>query len=113
VYPYDVESAAERAAGVRSGRSAAFGAPNEASGTEDLVLVCETRLGDAGQRQELTREIIACVFAATGLRPDAVHLAPPRSLSRTSSGKIRRAEVRARFLRGELELAAPRSEQES
>ena len=102
VYPYDVEIAAERAAGVRAGRCAAFGAPNPATGTEDLVLVCETRVQGAEPRQQLIKEILTSVFAATGLRPDAVHLLPPRSLSRTSSGKIQRALVRTRFLGGEL-----------
>ncbi len=102
VYPYDVELAAERVAGVRAGRSAAFGVPNAASGTEDLVLVCETRLRHAEQRRQLIAEILASVFAATGLRPDGVHLLKPRTLNRTSSGKVQRALVRERFLRGEL-----------
>ncbi len=104
VYPYDVELAAESVAGVRAGRSAAFGVPNALSGTEDLVLVCETRLRDAEQRRRLIAEVQASVFAATGLKPDAVYLLKPRSLNRTSSGKVQRALLRARFLRGELEL---------
>jgi fatty-acyl-CoA synthase len=107
VYPYDVEAASEQVHGVRAGRSAAFGVPNGETGTEDLVLICETRLRDESQRAALVKSVMARVFAATGLRPDAVHLAPPGTLSKTSSGKIQRTLVRSRFQRGELSFELP------
>jgi acyl-CoA synthetase (AMP-forming)/AMP-acid ligase II len=96
--PYELEYAAARVLGVRPGNVAAFGVPNAQSGTEDLVLVFESRMNDSTSRQELAREVERKVFRAVGIRPDDVVPLGPHSLPKTSSGKIRRAKLKELYL---------------
>ncbi|MFC6083643.1 AMP-binding protein [Sphaerisporangium aureirubrum] len=91
----DVEVAALDAAGNAGRMAAAFLVD---TGPEPLpVLLLETH----GRRDEtLTSEVRAAVLARTGLRLGVVAVLPPRSLPRTSSGKIRRSAAREAFLAG-------------
>ena len=77
--------------------------PNPERGTDDLILVCETRLRDVAERGALERAVMAEAFEHTGMRPDRVLLTRPDSLSKTSSGKMRRTAVRERYLQGDLD----------
>ncbi len=100
VYPQDVEAAAARVPGVRPGGAAAFGVPaGDADDTGDrLVVAVETRAASAELRQAVART----VAAETGMAPaDVVTLRTGR-LPKTSSGKLRRAETRHRYLTGTL-----------
>ncbi|MFI0939429.1 AMP-binding protein [Streptomyces sp. NPDC021020] len=91
----DVEAAALEAVG-RVGRSAAAFLVD--AGSEPLpVLVLET-LGRPGEG--LVPRIRAAVLERTNLRLAVVALVPPRSLPRTSSGKIRRSATRDALLAG-------------
>ena len=101
VFPYEVETAAGGVEGIRDGRTAAFGTPNPTTGTDDLVVVCETRETDASKRELLQRQVLTAVFEQTGARADLVLLAPPDTLEKTSSGKLRRQALRTRLARGE------------
>ena len=49
VYPYDVERVAGQVDGVRLGGAAAFARPNEATGTDALVVVAEVRRGECAR----------------------------------------------------------------
>ena len=84
------------------GRIAAFGAADAASGTERLVIVAETRRRDPDALGDLRRDINARVADLVGDLPDDVVLAPPNSIPRTSSGKIRRAACRDLWLSGSI-----------
>ncbi|MFC0527591.1 non-ribosomal peptide synthetase [Phytohabitans kaempferiae] len=96
----DVEAAALDAVG-RVGRTAA--AFLVESGAEPLpVLVLEAH----GTRDEaLATEVRSAVLSRTGLRLGLVALVPPRSLPRTTSGKIRRSATRDAFLAGAFDGA--------
>jgi acyl-CoA synthetase (AMP-forming)/AMP-acid ligase II len=96
----DVEAAALDAVG-RAGRLAAAFLLD--SGPDPVpVLVLETR----GARDDaLAATARAAVLARTGLRLGAVALLPPRSLPRTSSGKIRRSAARDAFVAGAFDGA--------
>ncbi len=101
-YPYDIERAASRVEGVRKGCLVAFSTPNRETGTEDLVLVAETRETDEGRKRQMETTIAAEVLASVGVRPDRTVLVPPRTIPKTSSGKLQRLLARRRFIEGTL-----------
>jgi acyl-CoA synthetase (AMP-forming)/AMP-acid ligase II len=108
-YPQDIESIAEGAyPGLRRGSSAAFTLAGERG--EELVLVQEVeRVARRGIDQaEAAAAIRRAVFAEFELTVNEIVLVLPATIPKTSSGKIRRAETRRRFLAGELAtLASP------
>ncbi|MFM9442829.1 AMP-binding protein [Streptomyces acidiscabies] len=108
-YPYDVENLASAASDdLRRGCAAAF-QPEPAE--PRVVLVAEAARGavarlrsDAGAVAELGAAIRRRVGAECGLDLADVVFVYPGSIPKTSSGKIRRAETRKRFLDGGLRL---------
>ncbi len=105
LYPYELEEAVGLLPGVRKGCVAVFGSRDPAAGTERLVVVAETRGGDAPAREVLVRAINERALALLGTPADEVVLAPPHSVLKTSSGKIRRAATRDAWEAGELGAA--------
>lgn len=101
-YPYDIERAASSVPGVRKGCMVAFSAPNLETGTEDLIVVAESREVDAARRDEVSRSIAGEILSTVGIRPDATILVPPRTIPKTSSGKLQRLLTRQRYLDGTL-----------
>jgi acyl carrier protein len=102
IYPQEVEEAVGALAGVRKGGVAAFGLTDPRLGTEQLIVVAETRETDAAARDALragARDVAADLF---GVAPDAIVLAPPHSLPKTSSGKIRRSAAKTLYESGRL-----------
>ena len=102
IVPQEVEEAAAEVEGIRRGCVVAFGADDPELGTEGLVVVAETRVNDSAGRGRLESAVIESVAAAIDVPPDRVVLAPPGAVLKTSSGKVRRAATRERFLAGEL-----------
>lgn len=103
--PDIIEQATETVAELRTGCSAAFGAADPELGTERLVVLAELRQGESRDREDLAAEVAAAVRTVINLNPDAVTILDAGTLPRTSSGKIRRAETRRRWLAGELSPA--------
>ncbi|MDE0333675.1 MAG: AMP-binding protein [Defluviicoccus sp.] len=106
IHPHELEAAVGDLQGIRRGCVAAFAAagPDRA---ERLVVVAETREQDGGAHDRLRRGIEAAAVDVAGIAPDDIVLAPPRAVLKTSSGKIRRAATRARYLEGRLHEAGP------
>jgi 1-acyl-sn-glycerol-3-phosphate acyltransferase len=77
---------------------AAFGIPDPATGTERVVVVAETRDPDPAQREVLQRAVRDALVTGIGTPPDIVVIADPRTVLKTSSGKIRRSAMRAAYL---------------
>ncbi|MCP3961730.1 MAG: fatty acyl-AMP ligase [bacterium] len=102
IHPAEVEAVAEDVEDIRRGCVAAFGVPSSRTGSEDLVVVAETRKKDPEIRQRLASEVRRRVSSAIKVAPDAVELVPPRTVPKTPSGKLRRTECRDRFLNGAL-----------
>ncbi|NOY45490.1 MAG: fatty acyl-AMP ligase [Deltaproteobacteria bacterium] len=98
----DLEAAAGRVEGVKPGGVCAFSVEREDRGTEEVVLVVETR--DPHPREGLADEVRAAVASATGCRPDRVIVVPARTLPKTSSGKLQRFRTRSWYLDGTLTL---------
>ena len=100
IYPYDLEQAVGNIAGVRKGCVAVFGSPDPESGTERLVVLAETRETDAAEHEALQHRINEVAVEVLGMPADEVVLAPPHTVLKTSSGKIRRAASREFYEHG-------------
>ncbi|MDH5347677.1 MAG: AMP-binding protein [Nitrospira sp.] len=100
IYPHEVEEAVNKIPGVRKGCVVIFGSHDQASGTERLVILAETRERGQRERQQLHEAINEAVVEALGEPADQVVLAPPRTVLKTSSGKLRRSATGALFEAG-------------
>lgn len=106
LYPQEIEEAVVAVEGVRKGGVAVFGSPDPATGTERLVVLAETRLAGSALAA-LHGAVVDAVLQVLGEPPDEVVLAPPRTVLKTSSGKVRRAACRSRYLQGGIGQVAP------
>ncbi|MDP2367733.1 AMP-binding protein [Rhodoferax sp.] len=102
IHPQELETAVADMAGVRKGGVVVFAASDRRSGTERLVVLAETRLAEPAQRQQLVQAITALSATLLGAPADDVVLAPPRTVLKTSSGKVRRAACRELYEQGRL-----------
>jgi 1-acyl-sn-glycerol-3-phosphate acyltransferase len=102
VYPYEIEQAVGELDGVRRGCVAAFGARVGDGDGECLVVVAETREREPEARRAMAEAIRATVGTLVDVAPDDVILAPPHTVLKTSSGKIRRTAVRELYEAGRL-----------
>jgi fatty-acyl-CoA synthase len=100
IAPYAIEFAASAADGVRAGCVAALALPNPQTGTEDLVVVFETARRDPVAVRALKAEIAERIRIATGITPDRLVPVPPHNFPKTTSGKIRRAQLKQTLLAG-------------
>jgi 1-acyl-sn-glycerol-3-phosphate acyltransferase len=97
IYPHELEEAVGAIQGIRRGCVAVFGARAEHAPGEHLVVVAETRERDRERRDELRAEINRLAVALVGGPADEIVLAPPHTVLKTSSGKLRRAATRERY----------------
>jgi acyl carrier protein len=102
LYPQELEEAVGEIPGVRKGCVAVFGSPDPASGTERLVILAETRENDEVAREALRGAIQERAVDLLGSPADEVVLAPPQTVPKTSSGKIRRAASRELYESGRI-----------
>ena len=102
IYPQEVEEAVGEVEGLRKGCTAVFGCPDPVSGTERVVVLAETRATDPEVLAALRRRVSEATLAILENPPDDVILAPPRTVPKTSSGKIRRSAARSLYEEGRL-----------
>ncbi|MBE7423995.1 MAG: AMP-binding protein [Zoogloeaceae bacterium] len=102
LYPYELEEAVGEIPGIRKGCVAVFASTDPANATERLVVMAETRERNEIARHALRQKINDAALDAIGMPADEIVLAPPHSVLKTSSGKIRRAASREAFERGEV-----------
>jgi fatty-acyl-CoA synthase len=96
--PEEIEGVVAGVPGVRPGNVVAFAGAG-ARGTDDVVIVCEARLGASA---EVATAVRARVADEMGLAVADVVLIPPGALPKTSSGKLQRARTRSLYLEGTL-----------
>ncbi|TRZ90509.1 MAG: acyl-phosphate glycerol 3-phosphate acyltransferase [Rhodocyclaceae bacterium] len=104
LYPYELEAAIGALPGVRRGCVAVFGVADARGGSERLVAVVETRAGADAEEQRRAIDVLGMQILGEPL--DDVVLEPPHTVLKTSSGKIRRAAIRAHYLAGTLAAAS-------
>jgi len=100
ISPYELEQAVGDLAGVRRGCVAVFGSKDAASGTERVVVLAEMRDADPSRHESLKRMINELAVSLIGAPADDIVLAPPATVPKTSSGKIRRVAAREFYERG-------------
>ncbi|MDE0539318.1 MAG: AMP-binding protein [Rhodospirillales bacterium] len=101
IFPAELENAIGELEGVQRGNVAVFGAPDPDTETERLVVLAESRHRDEARRQAIKSEIVGLSSDLAGTPPDDIVLVPPRSVPKTSSGKIRRQAARTLYLKGD------------
>ena len=107
LWPQDIEWAVEQLPGFNHGDIAAFSIDTE-GGEEAPAVLVHCRVSDPEERIKLRDQIADKVRGVTGMSC-VVELVPPRTLPRTSSGKLSRAKAKKQYLSGEitpLDLAA-------
>jgi acyl-CoA synthetase (AMP-forming)/AMP-acid ligase II len=97
IYPQDVEHIANAHPAVVTGRVVALGVDDPTQGTQQLVVIAETRATDAEVRADITRYLRRQVPLRLGVHVDRLCLAPHRWLRKTSSGKMARLPNYARL----------------
>ena len=100
IYPYELEEIVGNIPGVRKGCVAVFGSVDRSANIERIVVLAETRETDTDIRDKIRQQINDVAFELIGMAPDDVVLAPPHTVLKTSSGKIRRAASRELYERG-------------
>ena len=108
IYPPEIEEAVGNIEGIRKGCVVAFAAKDQHYSTERLVVLAETRKTDLGIKQALINQISEISSDLIGLPPDDIILAPPHTILKTSSGKVRRSACRELYEQN-LIGQAPRS----
>lgn len=109
IYPDELEAAIGAVPGVRKGCVAVFGSKDAMTGTERVIVLAETHVQEANERQALREAILAAVVQVIGEPPDDVALAAPHTVLKTSSGKIRRAASREVYESGRYGSARERA----
>ena len=99
-WPQDIEWAVEQLPGFKSGDIAAF-AITTPGGEETPAVLVQCRSSDEAERLRLRDEIRERVRSVTGMNC-VIELIPPRTLPRTSSGKLSRAKARNLYLSGDI-----------
>ncbi|WP_068073202.1 fatty acyl-AMP ligase [Novosphingobium lentum] len=100
-WPQDIEWAVEQLPGFHQGDIAAFAVETE-TGEESAAVLVHCRVSDPEERVRLREQIREKVRSITGMNC-VVELVPPRTLPRTSSGKLSRAKARTLYLSGAIE----------
>jgi len=93
IHPQTIEWLAAKVAGVKKGCVAAFSRPGPQG--EELVIVVEARTGD---NTRMISEIAEAVQRAILIAPADIVCLKQDSLPRTSSGKLKRHQIRQRYL---------------
>ena len=107
LYPQEIEEAVAEIPGIRKGGVAVFSVTDPAAGTERVVVLAETREVDLTAKAKLEAAAHGVVTDIAGTPPDEIILAPPRTVPKTSSGKIRRSAAKELYSSGRI--GAPQS----
>jgi fatty-acyl-CoA synthase len=99
-WPQDIEWAVEQLPGFNHGDIAAFAIEME-NGEEAPAVLVHCKVSDPEERVKLRDQIADKVRSVTGMSC-IVELVPPRTLPRTSSGKLSRAKAKKLYLTGEI-----------
>lgn len=111
VFPHELEELVGDLPGIRKGCVAVFGVKSSLTGTERIIIAAETRFSLENERSALLKRIAELSASTLEIPADEVLLVPPRSIPKTSSGKLRRSECARLYETGQLERPPSRLEQ--
>jgi fatty-acyl-CoA synthase len=95
IWPQDIEFLVESEPELRPGDAIVFVVPSDDE--PQVVVQVQCRIREQEHREHLIHTLVAKITSEFGLTAN-VHLVPPHSLPRTSSGKPSRAEALERFV---------------
>jgi len=96
IWPHDLEFLAESLPGVRFGNVSAFSFADD-NGADQVVMVVESREANPAKARALIDDLRALLTEHFGISCH-IDLVPPRTLPRTSSGKLSRSKAKQDFL---------------
>ncbi len=97
IYPQDLESLAGEVQGVHPGRVVAFGVFSEEVGSEEVVVIAESDVADAEERQRIANGIRQYVTKGSDIALRYVEVVDRDWLIKTSSGKVARSANRRKY----------------
>jgi len=100
IWPQDIEWAAQAAAPHRCGRACAF-AIGGAGDEKEVMLLLECRTRDPQLLDEIYKAVMAAIRLEVGV-PVKLQLVPRGTMIITSSGKLSRARVKDKYVKGEI-----------
>ena len=100
IWPQDIEWAAQAAAPHRCGRACSF-AMGGVGDEKEIMLLLECRTRDPKLLDEIYKAVMGAIRLEVGV-PVKLQLVPRSTMIITSSGKLSRARVKAKFLAGEI-----------
>ncbi len=100
IYPHEIEDAVGEIDGIRRGRVVVFGYQIESR--EKLIVLAETRETSTQKLQDIRSQILDVCAEIVDLPPDDIVFAPPNTILKTSSGKLRRSACRELYLKGKV-----------
>jgi fatty-acyl-CoA synthase len=101
-FPQDIEWVAGEIEGIRSGSVISFSLSRPTHLEEKVIVCAETKVTASEKRRILKKELHCRILDALGLNVKEIILLPLKSLNRTSSGKLKRAETKSRYTNGEF-----------
>ncbi len=111
IHPHDIEASGEGVhPAIRPGGLAAFGI--EHNNEEHIAMLCEVDTKKPVDAEAVSAALRDAIAKAHGAEIYKTILVPPRTILRTSSGKIRRGACRDLYLGGELQKIAEISARE-
>ena len=103
-WPQDIEWAAEQVEGLKKGDVAAISVPGD-NAQEIPMILAQCRISGDSERLQLIDALKKQIQSETGINC-LIELVPPKSLPRTSSGKLSRTKARNQYLSGHLQAIA-------
>lgn len=101
-YAHDIEAIVSNVEYVKPGRAVVFSVEDEKSGSEEAVVLVETEGSEPAKHRDLRRAVKAAIFDRLELTVRSVIIVAPGALVKTTSGKLSRAQNKARHLAGQL-----------
>lgn len=99
IYPQDVESIVNDVVGIVPGRSAALGVFNKETGTENLVVLAESKETCPSVLQKIREKVFQEIALHSEAAAYDVCLLPHKTLLKSSSGKIARSSNKEKYLK--------------
>src|SRR3990167_8049278 len=103
LYPVEIEELIGGIPGVRQGCVVAFGVTDMERGTEQLIVVAEIQKNSRAKQSEIFHAIQAIIVENLDIVPDHIVLVAPRTVPKTSSGKLQRAACKSMYMSGKLD----------
>jgi len=101
-YPETAEMATASVFGIRKGCVVAFGVRDATQATEKFIIVAETHEKNRQTKEDIIHAVRKKVVEALSVPPDDIVLVAPKTIPKTSSGKLQRTQCRTAYLIGKL-----------